>query len=656
MHAVVREKDNRAILAELGKLGSVQLICMGPGPETAPLAPRNQSIQIVKCDRMRTRIDELRRVLEIASRAGLPGPAMTDMDQAEEILRSMEEETNHLLSLRRSLVDQQNRLTAIREQIAGYCGFGAPLGGPDQFSFLHFITGTIPKESFEQLRQETGSNVVLVSAAGQKGSRNIIAITNHKGFPALENTLQKFGFKSETLPTIQGTTIDTVCEENSQEQKKIGEELEKVNAELRELAIRFAPSLDTIEKLLVMEHRLLEAEQYFPRTEETVLLTGWTPADKATILEEHLKKTAGSICAISTTYPVNTDGENPPVFLRHSPFLRPFEMLISSYGLPNYKELEPTLFVAISYLVMFGMMFGDVGHGAVLAVFGLIAIIAGRKRNVRDAGILLLYGGLVSIIFGIVYGSFFGLEFFKKYALWHDPLEGDPMRLMYGAVGIGIVMISLGLLLNTVNRFLRGDVMGGFLDKFGLAGLVFYWGALAILIGGTAIRSRGFMSWAVILFLVVPMIAWAIKEPAEYVLKHGSSGDESMHTGGLAGTIMESLVGVFEAILSYLANTISFVRLAAYAMSHAAILVAAFMLAGEVKHFSPGGTALGIAVIILGNAAAILLEGIIASVQALRLEYYEFFGKFFSGDGKAFEPFILDETTRPGNHERISSV
>jgi V/A-type H+-transporting ATPase subunit I len=104
---------------------------------------------------------------------------------------------------------------------------------------------------------------------------------------------------------------------------------------------------------------------------------------------------------------------------------------------------------------------------------------------------------------------------------------------------------------------------------------------------------------------------------------------------------MESCVGAFEAVLSYLANTISFVRLAAYAMSHAALLFAAFMLAAVVKDIPFGGGLWSLLVIILGNLVAIVLEGIIASVQALRLEYYEFFGKFYSGGGQPFEPFRL---------------
>ncbi len=147
---------------------------------------------------------------------------------------------------------------------------------------------------------------------------------------------------------------------------------------------------------------------------------------------------------------------------------------------------------------------------------------------------------------------------------------------------------------------------------------------------------------SIALFLALPMVGWVVKEPMEHFLAHRAGGRNEA-PGGMAGAIMESFVGAFEAILSYLANTISFVRLAAYAMSHAALLVAAFMLAAQVSGFSIGGGLWSILVVILGNLIAIILEGIIASVQALRLEYYEFFGKFFSGSGQPFEPFRLAE-------------
>ena len=459
----------------------------------------------------------------------------------------------------------------------------------------------------------------------------------------MESLLEQAGFQREMLPVIEGGTADGLSEETERERQQLTAELDQLDHELRTLATGSAPSLEEIEGFADMEYRLLDASRRFSRTETTVLITGWVPTDKTAAVKGHIEDITSGRCVLQTEVPEASTQEQVPVLLKHSRLLRPFEMLVSTYGLPNYEELEPTIFVALSYIVMFGMMFGDAGHGMILALCGLAALIAGRSRQLRDFGILLVFGGSSSIIFGVVYGSYFGVEALKRYALWHDPLEGNPMGLMYGAIGIGIAVISLGLILNVINRFKRGDVIGGILDKFGLVGLLFYWGTLVFLINAAAIRSLGLMGVSIVLFFVVPIVGWAVKEPLEHLLKHGG---EDKAGSGLVASLMESCVGAFEAILSYLANTISFVRLAAYAMSHAALLFAAFMLAEQVRGIPFGGSIWSLIVIILGNIVAIVLEGIIASVQALRLEYYEFFGKFFSGDGQPFEPFRLSSNGR----------
>ena len=275
-----------------------------------------------------------------------------------------------------------------------------------------------------------------------------------------------------------------LSEEAEKEQEQLAAELEQLNDRLKTMATEFALPLAQIEKFVDAECQLLDAIQRFPRTEAAVLIAGWVPAGEVASLEHRMGEITSGRYVLETSLPDASTEEQVPVLLKHSRLLRPFEMLVSTYGLPNYQELEPTLFVALSYIVMFGMMFGDAGHGMVLAACGLVALLAGQSRRLRDFGVLLLFGGLSSIFFGVVYGSYFGMEAMKKYALWHDPLEGDPMQLMYGAIGIGVVMISLGLILNIINRFRRGDVIGGVLDKFGLVGLLFYWGTLVLLLHG----------------------------------------------------------------------------------------------------------------------------------------------------------------------------
>ncbi len=652
VRAIVLAQDERKVLKGLGALGAMHLTRTRHDPDMALLAPADCTGELTRHDRIRTRVQEFRQSLEVPHLPGkgsrergeedaaqAPSSEMT-LDQAEAVLLSMEQRSAGFLEDRQRLIQRQKELTVMCDQVSHYRGFDIPLTGLDRFSFLYFVTGSLPAQNLEGLEREIGDNVALLPLAQKKGRQRLFAITNRQGQSALESALLQAGFQREALPVADGSTVDRISEDAEREQEKLTTELDQLNSKIKGIGVEFAPTLAEIEEFVNMECRLLEASQKFPRTEMTVLIAGWVPAGDVTVLKQHMEEITGGRHVLETAHPDASKGEEAPVLLRHSWFLRPFEMLVSAYSLPSYHELEPTLFVALSYIVMFGMMFGDAGHGAVLAACGVIALIkAGRSKKVQDIGVLLISAGLSSIIFGVVYGSYFGIEAFKHYALWHDPLEGDPIQLMYGAIGIGIAMISIGLILNVINRFRKGDIIGGILDKFGLIGLLFYWGALALLLYGATIRSWGLMGVCVILFLAVPIIGWSVKEPLEHFMSSKAGGHSGAH-GGMAGAIIESCVGAFEAILSYLANTISFVRLAAYAMSHAALLFAAFMVAEEVRG-SAGGGAWSLLVIIFGNLIAIVLEGIIASVQALRLEYYEFFGKFFSGGGEPFEPFLL---------------
>jgi V/A-type H+-transporting ATPase subunit I len=310
----------------------------------------------------------------------------------------------------------------------------------------------------------------------------------------------------------------------------------------------------------------------------------------------------------------------------------PFSGLVKAYGLPGYGEVDPTVFAGVIYVLMFGAMFGDAGHGAVVCAGGAWLALKGRGAA-RAAGRMAVYCGLSGIAFGLVYGSFFGLESFKKYALWRDPLTGDPLVMVLAALAAGAVVISIGVVLNIINRAASGDLLGAALGRFGVAGLLFYWCAILMLAGKIEPRF-GFPVLGAALF------CWALKEPLLYLAGRG----EGHKAESALEVAAEALVGALEGALLYLANTVSFARLAAYAMSHAALLAAAYMLAAAADKTWGSGSAAGAAAIIAGNAAAIILEGVVAAVQALRLEYYEFFGKFFEGGGRPFKPFALDVT------------
>ena len=638
LSVIVLERDERAVLRGLGRLGAVHLYRTRAGPDTAPQEPPDRSVQLARCDALAARIDGLRK--RLAPEAEPPEvcepPDMT-LDQVEEGLQALETRSGDLLQRREAAQQQWGQVTALLEQVTAYEGVDVPLDRLGQAQFLHFAIGSLPAGRLEELQGKVGPNVVLVPLPEKEGNRALVAVTSRKGRFALETALEQAGFSRDTA-TPRAAPATAVAAETRRQQERLAGELQGLNEAAAALAAECAPPLGDLARLVGVERRILEAEQNFPHTDATVLITGWVPAEDTVALRRHLEELSGGRCVIKVEGPGDVPEQEIPILLKHSRLLRPFEMLVGGYGLPAYRELEPTLFVAITYVLMFGLMFGDAGHGGLLALGGGLALAFGRTPKVRDVGLLLVFIGLSSVCFGIVYGSYFGIEGLKRYALWHDPLEGDPMNLMLTCIGIGIVIISLGLVLNIINRFRRKDLVGGFMDKFGVAGAVFYWGVLALILKYAAIQERGLLWPVIVAVVVLPLVVVVLKEPLQYALSRRAG--HTPHAGSLLEAILESAIEAFEAVMSYMANTISFVRLAAYAMAHAAVLMAAFMMAKEISKASETfGGVLGVLVIILGNAVAILLEGIIAAVQALRLEYYEFFGKFFSGSGKAFKPF-----------------
>lgn len=636
LEVLVLERDEKTVLRELGKTGVLQLTRTSTASDSAPSRPRDRSREIACCDRLLARTAEARRALGAMAIPGEMADAMT-FERAESILASWERETAEWRRRRERLREELEQRERDIQQVTPYSSLDMPLEQFTQSPFLCFVTGRLPSRALERVHLPKGIVVLPFSEGG--GNQQILALTTPSRKAEMEASLRTAGFQQQSLPGCQGTSLASFHTEACHDRERLAAELVEADRKGKDLAAAAGQSLADIEEWASIERRLLEAEQFFPTTDAAILITGWLPEDQLPEIKQRLVDTTVGKCVIQALEPADYPREEIPVLLRHGRLLKPFEMLVSAYGLPRYGEVSPTLFVAVSYVLMFGMMFGDVGHGGLLALAGAILLARAKSLIARHAGVLLVANGLSSVAFGVAYGSCFGLPAFREHALWRDPLEGDPMNLMLLALGIGVVLMSVGLILNVLNRVRQGDWADGLLGKFGLAGVVLYWGTLAVVAKSAVLQSSGWLGVAVLVFVGIPVLCWIAKGPLLLVWSR-RAGRESAHGGTLAA-ILESVVGAFEGLLLYLANTISFVRLAAYAMSHAALLMATFTLADQIRQMPVGGSAFSVLVIIVGNLAAFGLEGIVAAVQALRLEYYEFFGKFFSGDGQPFKPFSL---------------
>lgn len=638
LKVLVLQSREREVLKRLGALGVMHL--ERTGAEASPLqSSLDNSAPIARCDAV------IASLVDIASIWGqIDLSAVASDGESSLTVGAIEEKISQISkkreSFRQRIKDKSiaiDKTRAVMEGLAPFKDVEMPFSRLDGLSFINFSIGSVPTAKLGELRAAARAGVVILDFPAVGERTPIIAATGRTGRFALNTALEAASFKDGRNSPYPELTVAMALGRLEAQLKDLQEEEEELKLAERGFRDASLPFLAEAYSAAKAEKSMLEAGSCLFRTSNTVQLQGWVAAERIDEVAGEIGKASGGCFAAEALEPEDVPGKRVPVLLRHNWLLRPFSMLVEGFGTPAYNETEPTLFVAITYMVMFGMMFGDLGHGLVLLAGALAAAAVSKKQKSRDIATLVGLGGLSSMVFGLVYGSFFGLKSFHKYALWKDPLHGNPLDLMFLAVGCGVLVISIGIVLNVINRFRRGDREGAIFGASGVVGALFYWGVLGVLLKSAAMNESGH-KWIVLSFAVfLPIAAWALHKPVMAVLARRNGGRDK-ETEPLGITFLESAIETFENILGYMAGTISFIRLAAYAMSHAAVLMATFLMADGIAKVDPTGIG-SVLVIIAGNLVAILLEGMVAAIQALRLEYYEFFGKFFSGDGEEFKPF-----------------
>jgi V/A-type H+/Na+-transporting ATPase subunit I len=387
----------------------------------------------------------------------------------------------------------------------------------------------------------------------------------------------------------------------------------------------------------------------FGQLRHTFVMVGWVPSAELPGLTQRVKQSSAEILIEATEIGRAGQHSNVPVALRNPGPFGPFELLVNTYARPRYEEIDPTVLIAVTFPLLFGAMFGDVGHGLVLALFGglLVSKAVPALRGAARLGGVVLACGLVATLFGFLYGSFFGFEdilpnnpFFKQF-FWMHPINNIITALGI-AVGLGVVLLIFGFFLSLYNMFRARDWGRFFFDSNGLAGLILYGSFLGLLVAGAGSFIAhlqipgGLFPLLGSLFVLAALVGVVFSEP----LKRLVEGHRPLIEGGLALFSVQALAELFEKFLSMFSNTMSFVRVGAFAVAHAGLSLAIFVFAG----LASGNTNTGIGywvVIVLGNLFVTLFEGFIVGIQTMRLHYYEFFSKFFSGGGAAYEPLAL---------------
>lgn len=405
------------------------------------------------------------------------------------------------------------------------------------------------------------------------------------------------------------------------------------------------PDLDALERegrtdLLAGEAEMEDRLGRAVRHGAVAALAGWCPETEVGPTAAHVAGAGGALIRLRTPR-----GVDPPTLLagavtaapEHAttPVRRSFTPLVTTYGTVPYADLDPTMAAGVVYVVMFGLMFGDVGHGSLLVAVALL-LRAGRPR--RTAALRPLWpfvagAGVAAALAGVAYGEFFGPTGVLP-VLWLEPLQA-PMRLLAAAVGLGAVLLALAYAAGIVNRWREGGPSAALYATTGVAGAALYLG-LAVLTGSVWLGEGVYGVAGGLIALIGLALAGAGLYP--------------MTAGGPGGAVQTG-VQLFDAVVRIGSNVVSFARLAAFGLTHAALGAIVWEGTTALAGRGPVGVVAAVLAFLLGNALTFSLEALVAGVQALRLEFYELFSRLFETEGRPFRPWRL-----PVEHLTVAPV
>lgn len=494
-------------------------------------------------------------------------------------------------------------------------------------SFIKFRLLMLSNENFRRLELNL-ENIpsVIVRTAAIEGNVVIATYTPDELMEEAERIFASLNYKELELPdAYSGTAVDIA--------KQLQDEIDKEKrneAELKESVLELS---EKYKAAVAKAYALLELEKLAEKVKQDAALGhslffifGFVPeTDIDAIRKEFMLEFGDNILLVADAVEEKRQGHAPPTRIRNNILVRPFEALISMYGTPSYGEKDPTPFFAISYMLLFGAMFGDLGQGLIILLGGLL--ISYKTDNKSFGGILARLGAS-SMLFGALYGSIFGSEELI------EPLLIRPMAnintMLIGAVVLGMLLITVSYIYSLMNSYSSRNVEEGLFGREGLAGFMFFL-TLVYTVWGKVTGRMAVGLGLPLGIMAALLLVMVFKQPLAGLLTghrlyEDSPGDYYIEAG----------FGVVETVLSVASNIISFIRVGAFALNHVGLYIA-FATMAEMLHSKVGG----ILVLVIGNIIIIGLEGLIVFIQSLRLEYYELFSKYYSGYGIEYRPVSL---------------
>jgi len=603
------------------------------------------------------RLRSVRERLGLSKPSAIPPGVKLPGSAENALLETVYRRTQCLFEEVATLEARKRSVSEALEEARAFAGLELPFRELDHLSFLAVRIGRIDPGSLPSVAASLGDRAILVPI-DETGT--VVAAAAKKGRYALDTELSRAHFRPrEFSPDFAGLPVELTAALESEFQRLTEESL-KLEHKHSALAAEIAPAWEALMASYAVASCVEEVKSGLEATELVYRLEGWMPRDAVGRVGASLRKATEGRTAMRSYIPeelesVKSGKEAVPVLLKRRRFVSSFEGLVVSYGAPLYGTVDPTPVVAFFFVLLFSIMFGDLGQGAVILGTGIFLSRGSAKRFLKwkAFGPIFIAVGAGSMFMGFLDGTVFANEELLipltralSLSLFGEardrfiqimPTQGiGQLFAFFGfTLGVGVLINSTGLVINIYNKFSLGKRGEAFFSKTGIAGALLFWWAIGIAI---RVVLGGGPAWFDALGLGLPMLALFFGEPLSNLM----DGKKAHDAGGMLGAGIHGFVEVIESISYYFSNSLSFLRVGAFALSHAVLSFIVFAMGDLVRVRAPFGIFWEILIVIIGNAVIIVLEGMIVAIQAVRLQYYEFFSKFFTDSGTLFAPFKFE--------------
>lgn len=566
---------------------------------------------------------------------------ITDFDvsskEIDDYIDYLNNKFERLLKSKSDIVKKIEKYRNSLEKIKPFTGLNLDLFEISKCQYIKARFGRLPNESIAKLDSYKDNPFVLFfSCTKTEDYCYGMYFTPEENKKEIDRLFAGLYFERIKISEKDGTPeekideIKNLIKEEEFNLSKINQKIDSFWENQKDQCQRFYTKLKELETYSGIK-------KYASKYKDNFILVGWIPEENESEFSAELDKIYGIEYSIDR--PDTSKKHLPPVKLKNNRFAKPYEQFIEMYGLPEYRQFDPTMFVAITYTLIYGLMFGDLGHGILLALAGAILY----KFKKFSLGPIMVRCGISACFFGVLFGSFFGYEealnpFYKSvFKLDEKPINvmaSDKTMIVIGsAIALGVVLIIVAIITKILMSFKLRDFENALFSPNGLAGLVFYTSTVV----GAALQMlfniKVLTPLYITFLLIFPLILMFFKEPLGNLL----AKKEHWLPENIGDYLSQNIFEMFTVILEYVVNTVSFLRVGAYIMVHAGLMQAVFLIAEMLR---PISNVAYIIMVIFGNLFVICLEGLLVGIQVIRLEFYEMFSRIFDGAGQPFEPVV----------------